>query len=258
MDLGLAGKVAIVTGSSRGIGQAIARALAAEGCRLVLCARGVPDLERTAGALAAAGAEVEALALDVTAPDAGERLAAAARDRFGRLDVLVANAGGNRRGTFMEVGEEDWQALIELNLMAHVRCARAAVPAMREGGSGVILFIASVFGREAGGPGLTIYNATKSALISLAKILSLELAADGIRVNSVAPGSILFPGGSWDQRARRDPAWIADFVARNLPLGRFGKVEEVADVVTFLASDRASLITGACLAVDGGQSRNLI
>jgi 3-oxoacyl-[acyl-carrier protein] reductase len=122
----------------------------------------------------------------------------------------------------------------------------------------VVIFISSIFGREAGGKGLSLYNTTKAALISLAKILSLEEAPHGIRVLSVAPGSIRFPGGSWDRRAQEDPEGIAQFVAQNLPYGRFGTVEEVASVVTFLASPRASLITGACIPVDGGQSRSLI
>ncbi|MEM6647757.1 MAG: SDR family oxidoreductase, partial [Bacteroidota bacterium] len=125
-------------------------------------------------------------------------------------------------------------------------------------GSGSIVFISSIFGREAGGPGLSIYNTTKTALISAAKIMALELAPDGIRVNSVAPGSIRFPGGSWDRRVNEQPEKMKAFIAQNLPLGRFGKATEVADVVTFLASKRASLITGACLTVDGSQSNSLI
>jgi 3-oxoacyl-[acyl-carrier protein] reductase len=142
--------------------------------------------------------------------------------------------------------------------MSHVRASRAAVPAMKEAGGGVILFVTSIFGREAGGKGLALYNTTKSALISVAKIMALELAADGIRVNSIAPGSIRHPGGSWDRRCLEDPEGMAKFVETNLPIGRFGTAEEVADVVAFLASDRASLVTGACLNVDGGQSRSLI
>jgi 3-oxoacyl-[acyl-carrier protein] reductase len=136
--------------------------------------------------------------------------------------------------------------------------SRAAVPPLREAGAGAILFIASIFGREAGGPGLSAYNATKSAVISLAKIMALELAVHGIRVNSVAPGSIRFPGGSWDRRCFEDPEGMAEFVRLNIPLGRFGRAEEVADVVAFLASERASWITGACVTVDGGQSRSLV
>ncbi len=258
MDLGLHGKVAIVTGASRGIGQGIARSLAAEGCRLVICARGAEALEATAEMLREQGAEVVALTLDVTQPEAGTRLVQTALEQFGRVDILVGNAGGNRRGYFEETSEDDWSALIELNLRAHLRCARTVIPIMKRQGGGAIVFIASIFGREAGGPGLSIYNSTKSALISAAKILALELAPHNIRVNTVAPGSIRFPGGSWDRRMREDPEGIRQFIAQNIPMGRFGTVEEVADVVTFLVSERARWVTGACLNVDGGQSRSLI
>lgn len=257
MDLGLKDKVAVVTGASRGLGQAIALGLAQEGCRLVVCARGADALQEAAEGFVAAGAEVLALPLDITEKDAGSRLIDAAMERFGRVDALVNNAGGNRRGNFAELSDEDWEAMLELNFKAHVRVTRAAIPPLRRQG-GAILFIASIFGREAGGPGLTIYNSTKSALISLAKIMALELAVDGIRVNSLAPGSIRFPGGSWDRRCKEDPAGMAKWVEQNLPLGRFGRAEEIADAAMYLLSERASLITGSCLNVDGGQSRSLI
>ncbi len=268
MDLELRDKVALVTGASRGIGRGIALGLAAEGANVVLCARGEDDLERAADEVRRLGAEAATVALDVTADGAAERLVDAARDRFGRLDVVVCNAGGNRRKPFAETTGEDWQALLELNLLAHVRTARAALALLPERSAGAedapardggaLVFVASIYGREAGGPGLSLYNTTKSALISLAKVMALELAPRGIRVNSVAPGSILFPGGSWARRREEDPEGIARFVEAELPLGRFGSVEEVADLVTFLCSPRASLITGACLTADGGQSRSLI
>jgi len=129
---------------------------------------------------------------------------------------------------------------------------------MRASGGGSILFIGSIFGREAGGPGLSIYNTTKSALTSAAKIMALELASEGIRVNTLAPGSIQFPGGSWDKRVKNDPEGMKVFIADNLPLGRFGSAEEIGDIAAFLLSERASLLTGVCLNADGGQSRSLI
>ena len=258
MDLGLKGKVAIVAGASRGIGKAIAHSLAGEGCNLVLCARGEEALTTVATELSGTGVQVVSIALDITDADAGDRLVATAMNAFGRVDVLVGNAGGNRRKPLEETADSDWQDIINLNLMSHVRCGRAVIPEMKKNGGGAIVFVSSIFGREAGGAGLSIYNTTKSALISMAKILALEVAPEGIRVNTVAPGSIRFPGGSWDRRCIEDPDGMAVFIKQNLPLGRFGKAEEVADTVTFLCSERASLITGACITVDGSQSRSLI
>ncbi|MEO8503748.1 MAG: SDR family oxidoreductase [Acidobacteriota bacterium] len=259
MDLGLQGKVALVTGGSRGIGEGIARALAAEGCRLVLCARGAERLEQAAASIGeASGVEVLSLAGDVMDLAAGERSVAAAVERFGRLDILINSAGGNRRKPFPEITDEDWTLLIEWNLLAHARFSRAAIPALRRQPGSSILFVASIFGREVGGPGLALYDTTKSALISLAKTMALDLAPEGIRVNSLAPGSIRFPGGSWDERCKKEPEAMAEFVARNLPLGRFGSVEEIGNAAAFLVSERASWVTGACFNVDGGQSRSLI
>lgn len=258
MDLELTGKVAIVTGGSRGIGEGIARGLAAEGARLVICARGAEALEATAEALRGEGAEVEALPLDLTDPEAGAALVERAHSRFGGVDVVVNNVGGNRRKPFEETTDEDWRELFDLNVASAFRVTRAAIPALRARGGGSVVFIASIFGREAGGPGLSIYNTTKSAMISAARIMALELASEGIRVNSVAPGSIRFPGGSWDRRVRENPEQMAEWVEANLPLGRFGTVEEVANLVTFLASPRASLLTGTCIPVDGSQGHSLI
>jgi 3-oxoacyl-[acyl-carrier protein] reductase len=258
MDLGLAGKVAVVTGGSRGLGFFSARALAAEGARLAICARGEDGLAAAAEMLRAEGADVLTVACDIGEAEGAESFIEAVRDRYGGVDVLVNNVGGNRRGRFEETTDQDWLDIIELNVLSGFRTARAAIPMMRARGGGSIVFVSSVFGREKGGPGLSIYNTTKSALISAAGIMALELASDRIRVNCVAPGSIRFEGGSWDKRVKADPDGMRAFVKANLPLGRFGRGEEVGDVVTFLSSRRAGLITGACVAVDGAQGRSLI
>ncbi len=257
MDLGLSGKVAIVTGGSRGIGRGIVEGLLAEGCKVVTCARNAEKLQQAVDELRASG-DIVGVPLDITSRDAGETLLAKAKAEFGAVDVLVNNAGGNKRGAFVELSDEDWQNVLELNFNSHVRVARAVAGEMQKRKSGSIIFIASIFGREAGGKGLAIYNSTKSAMISMAKIMAMELAADNVRVNSVAPGSIRFPGGSWDRRCIEDPEGMQAFIDRELPLGRFGTVEEVANVVAFLASERASLVTGTCINVDGCQSRSLI
>ncbi len=258
MDLGLEGKTAVITGGSRGIGKYIARALAREGCDLAICARGADTLEETASELRAIGAEVVAVPMDITDDGAPAELIETAAARLGGLDVLVNNVGGNRRKPFVELTDQDWEDLIELNFMSHVRCSREAISHMREAGAGSIIFISSIFGREVGGAGLSLYNTTKSALISVSKIMAQELSGESIRVNCVAPGSIRFPGGSWDRRYKEDPEAMEEFIEKNLPIGRFGHADEVADLVTFLSSDRASLLTGTCINVDGGQSQSLI
>jgi 3-oxoacyl-[acyl-carrier protein] reductase len=260
VDLGLAGKVAMVTGSSRGLGFASAAALAAEGCRVVICARNEARLTEAAGELAGlAGApkdSVLAVAGDMASPGGIDRVVNEAIRRFGRLDILVNNVGVARGTTIVDTTDQEWQEAFDQTLFPAVRASRLAVPHMRRQGGGAIVMIASIWGRESGGR--MTYNAVKAAEISLAKSLAQQLARDNIRVNSVAPGSISFPGGSWHRRQQEDPQGIADFVRRELPFGRFGRAEEVGAVVAFLASSQASWISGASVTVDGCQSRSLI
>jgi 3-oxoacyl-[acyl-carrier protein] reductase len=263
--------VAIVTGSSRGLGLASARALAAEGCRVVICARGHEALHAAAAfvsatAVAAGGAgaasdgsqagRVLPVVADVSTPEGAARVVASTIERFGRLDILVNNVGKAGGAGIDATSDEDWQAAIDQTLFPAVRMSRQAVPHLRKAGGGVILMIASIWGRESGGR--MTYNAVKAAEISLGKAMALQLAKDGIRVNSVAPGSISFEGGTWWTRQQQDPEGMAAFVARDIPMGRFGRAEEVGEVVAFLASSRASWITGACIPVDGGQGKSNI
>ena len=256
MDLSLTGRVAMISGASRGIGKAVALGLAEEGCRLSLCARGRQDLDETSLELRGRGAEVLASPLDVTDADAARRWFDETRDAYRDIDILVNNVGGSRPGGNLSASAEEWRQGFSLNFFSALELCRLVAPAMQERKRGCIINVASIYGREWGGP--MTYNAAKAAMISLSKEMARELAPHGIRVNSVAPGSILFPGGSWDRRQKENPEGIAAFVQREIPAGRFGDPQEVADVVVFLASDRANWISGACINVDGCQSRSLI
>ena len=259
MNLELANKIAMVTGSSRGIGLAIAAALVEEGCHVTICARGETRLAEAAGELrrlAGADSRVLPVAADLTSADAVAAVVARTVETFGGLDILINNVGLARGATITDTSDADWQEAIDQTLWPAVRASRLAVPHLRRRGGGAIVMIASIWGRESGGR--MTYNAVKAAEISLAKSMAQQLARDNIRVNSVAPGSILFPGGSWHRRQQDDPAGIAEFVRQDLPFGRFGRPEEVGAVVAFLVSPRASWISGASVPVDGCQSRSLI
>lgn len=248
MDLGLRGKTALVTGATRGIGLAIATRLAAEGAKVVVAALTPERVEDVAAQLGAIG-----VAADLTT-EAGCGAAIAACG--GGPDVLVNNLGLRAGRSWADTGVAEFERGMAGNLYPAVRLSLLALPAMRERRWGRIVVISSIFGREAGGA--PAYNAAKSAEISFTTALARDVGRAGITVNSVAPGSISFEGGSWWRRQQEDPEGMAAYTERELPLGRFGTAPEVADVVAFLCSEPASLITGACLPVDGGQSRSNI
>lgn len=253
MDLGLRDKLCLVTGASRGIGKAIALGLAAEGARVLAVARGAEGLAALRPELAAAGggAHGEVVA-DVATAEGAQAAVAAAVSQLGGIDVVVANVGQAFARTIDEMDDADLTASLDANLWSAARVARLSLPHLRARGGGAITMISSIWGREGGGsPG---YNIAKAAVISMAKAMARDLSGEGIRVNSVAPGSILFPGGGWDRRAKADPQGMDAWVKQQIPSGRFGTVEEVADVVTFLSSQRARWVTGACVVVDGCQS----
>jgi 3-oxoacyl-[acyl-carrier protein] reductase len=255
MDLGLTGKVAMVTGGSRGLGLAMAHALADEGMHVSVCARTADALNEAVAALTKTGSAIGFVG-DVTKPDDAQKWVDETVKKFGGIDVLVNNAGGARPGALAEVPESAWHEQFDLNLFAPVRLARLCAAHMEKRGGGSIINIGSIYGRESGGP-LT-YNASKAALHSFTKMLAREYAPKNIRVNTIAPGSILAPGGNWERRFRESPAFEQDFISHEMPAGRLGRPDEVAYAVVMLASPRASWITGANIPVDGAQGRSIL
>jgi 3-oxoacyl-[acyl-carrier protein] reductase len=249
MDLGLQGKAAVVTGGSRGIGRAIALRLAEEGAGVAICARGEPALRETEAELRARSGSVHAAVCDVADAGALDGFLDAAHAKLGRLDILVNNPSGL---SFSD-DEAAWQSSLNVDLMAAVRASWKVAPWMTSAGGGAIVHISSIAGLEATGfP--AAYCAAKAALVSHSKSLAVALAPQKIRVNTVAPGSIEFAGGLWAQAKQGNPDFY-NAVLKTIPSGRMGSPEEVADVVAFLVSDRASWVTGVCLAVDGGQHK---
>ncbi|MCM3762237.1 glucose 1-dehydrogenase [Alkalihalobacillus oceani] len=248
MELHLADKVVLVTGGSKGIGRAIAAAFKSEGAEVAIVGREKEALERVREEL-----DVFTVEADVTKEDDRKRIIDEVVNQWGRIDILINNAGGSNGTAITETDVALFYEAMELNYFSAVALSKLVLPYMKERRSGSIINITSIFGREAGGK--ATYNNAKAALISFTKALADEAIADGVRVNGVAPGSILHPSGNWQRRLEENPEKINRFINDQIPAGRFGTPEEIADVVTFLASERASWIVGATLNVDGGQSK---
>lgn len=246
MKLGLAGKKAIITGGSKGIGRAIALGLAEEGAHIAICARGAEALNQVQEEAAAYGVTVFAQPCDVGDPEALDAFLNEARAQLGGVDILVNNVSALGAGNDLPA----WDANIRLDLLSSVRATQTVVPWMVESGTGSLLHVSSISGLKGGG--LAPYAAVKAALISYSKTLALTLASKGIRSNAIAPGSIKFPGGVWDRVEKNAPDRYAKTLA-SIPSGRYGTPEEVANLAVFLVSDAASWVTGACVPVDGGQ-----
>jgi 3-oxoacyl-[acyl-carrier protein] reductase len=262
MDLGLKGKTVLVTGGSKGIGRATARALASEGALVMLCSRSVPALEEAAGSIRReTGQAVETVAADLSRLEGVESAAAAAVQRLGRLDVLVNNAGAIKGGDFLTIPDEEWMTGWSLKLLGYVRMARTVLPQMRAQGGGRIV---NVVGMAARNPATTYMmgGAANAALINFTKALADVGAPSNILVTAVSPGPV--KTDRWDSLQRQQAAAAGKDLetfekeqSRNFPLGRIALPEEVADLVCFLASSRASFLTGIAITIDGGMSRGV-
>jgi len=265
MDLELTEKCVLLIGAGRGLGGAAALAIAREGAHVAVVARTRADVEARASECRAAGArKALAIAADATDPAQLDSAIEETASKLGGLDALVTLVGGSHPGGTADLSDNDWRSAYERNLWPAVRASRSALPHLEKSAArrgfpraareaSVIVHVASIYGREGGGA--LSYNTAKAALIALAHEQARELAGRGVRVLSVAPGSILHPGGSWERRQKADPSAITAFVQREIPFGRFGAAEEAGEVIAFLVSPRASWIAGACVVVDGAQSR---
>ena len=256
MDLGIKGRVAIVTGGSRGLGRMSALALAREGVNVAICGRTKDTLDTAVAELRALGVSAAGIVADLSEQSAPQVVYDAAVKEMGPVDILVNNVGGRRGTTILETTDEQFREAFDVNLFSALKLMREVIPEMKARQWGRIINIASIWGREYGAS--TDYMAAKAALIAATKHTAIEFVKDNVLVNSVAPGSILHSGSRWDRFTREEsPEVVQRFIDRHLPAGKFGWPEPVGDIVAFLASERASLITGACINVDGGQGKSL-
>jgi 3-oxoacyl-[acyl-carrier protein] reductase len=260
VELGLAGKKAVVTGGSKGLGRAIAEELAREGADVAICARHEGEVRRAGDELEAAGTTIYAAPADVTDPEQVRSFMSEAAEALGGIDILVNNAGRAHPGTFATLTDEDWHADLDVKLFSMIRCSREALPHLRAQGGGRIVNINAIYGKSPD-PSFFATSANRAACLAFTKALSIELAPEGILVNSVNIGFVVTP--QWERiRQRRAPGlspeeFFKTMVESEVPLGRFGRADEVSGLVAFLASERASYITGASVDVAGGMGRSL-
>jgi NAD(P)-dependent dehydrogenase (short-subunit alcohol dehydrogenase family) len=254
MELGLKGKVAIITGGTEGIGKATALRLAQEGAKVAICGRRGEMLKKAADEIGKTGAEVLAIAADMSKPADIERFMKAVIERFGRIDILVNNAGTSARGKFLEVDDASWSSDIELKVFGAIRCTRLAVPHMKKQGDGRIVNITISSAKQPGGESMPT-SVSRAAGLAITKALSKEFAADNIRVNTVCIGKI--KSGQHERRIKKEGLNADEYyakTAKEIPLGRVGEPAEVANVIAFLVSDAASYVTGTSVNLDGGMS----
>eukprot|EP01037_Dinobryon_pediforme_P015717 gene15717-15870_t len=251
MNLELQGKIALVGGASRGIGLGIARSLLKEGCQVILVARDAATLDATVAGL---GEKAIAMSADLSIADDCARLAEAVRNQFGALDLLVTNVGSGKSVPPAQETVLEWGRMLEINLLTAVRLIEAMRPLMAGRADNAIVCISSICAREALGAPVA-YSAAKAALEAMVVNLSRPLAAEGLRINAIAPGNILFEGGVWDRKLTDDPEGVRQMLDASVPQRRLGSTTDIGDAAAFLLSPRAGFITGTTLVVDGGQTR---
>ena len=257
VNLSLQNRVALVAGSSRGIGKSIAAAFLREGCRVCVTGRSQAPLSSTLAEFESEFSDQRVISFcgDLTLSATVEEALRTTHDRWNRLDIVVANLGSGSGRTGWQLESEEWERLFQLNFWGSVKLAQAAIPLLAENSQGALLFIASITGVEAT-PAPLPYSAAKAALINYSKNLANQVARLGVRVNCIAPGNILFPGGSWERHLENNKDKVMQMIDSSVPLARFGTPEEIAKLAVFLCSDAADFMTGECIRADGGQTRS--
>lgn len=261
MDLKIKGKYALVTGGTHGIGRSIALALASEGCNVAVCSRNIERVKKAGAELKTKKVDYLSIRADVTMKADIKKVMKQIIDKWGTIHILINNVGGGGRWGSEIVEDTDekvWREVYEKNVFSAIRFTKLVIPYMRKQKWGRIVTITSIFGREAGGR--PWFSMAKTAQTSFMKSLAIKhyLSKDGITFNSVAPGAIMIPDTGWEKMLKENPKKLKEFIKNELPIGRLGTPEEIADVVAFICSGKASLLNGVSIPVDGGQGRSII